>query len=404
VIRIPDNIHNKVSFLVGNPDQVADTPTTVFDESRLDFLADLSEILLKKTGIRDFPDVVTFAFWCRKGNLIKVSTNASNNKLRLGLGMVFHISPSNVPINFAFSLVFAFLAGNSCVVRLPSKDSDSASEVIGALSNLLESQKYLHFIPFINLIKFEYNDEVNKFWLSVADARVIWGGDKTVAYMRSLESKPRSREIAFPDRYSICALNPTKVLKSSSSDLNTLCANLFNDIYLMDQNACSSPQLLVWVGGNSDIEHAKAKFWPMFLNYVEKKYTIEPIHVMDKYVGVCRNILVNDNIMKVKRHKNLVYNVELKKLQNQQQQQRGYFGTIHEISLGALNDIVEIVDNRYQTLAYYGFDKKILHEFVVSNNLQGIDRIIPIGRALEMDIIWDGYDVVEHLSRVVNIQ
>jgi hypothetical protein len=404
VIHIPKNILNKIIFLVGKPSQISNTPTTVFNESRISFIADLSNILLKTPDIRDLPDVVAFAFWCRKGNLINISSKISNDNLRLGLGMVFHISPSNVPVNFAFSLVFAFLAGNSCVVRLPSKDFKSASKIIYAISKLLKESRYLHLSPFINLIKFNHDDEINNFWMSVADARVVWGGDKTVAHMRSFSSKPRSREVAFPDRYSICTINSRKVIESTNSEINMLCMNLFNDIYIMDQNACSSPQLLVWIGSDSDIDYAKSKLWPVFIEYVDKKYSLEPIHVMDKYVDLCRNILINKNIATIKRNKNIVYNVELDELLTKQQYQRGYFGTIHEISYKSLNSISKIIDNHCQTLSYYGFDKDTLYNFVVSNNLRGIDRLVPIGKALEMGIVWDGYNVAEQLSRVVDIQ
>ena len=74
MIHIPKNILNKIIFLVGKPSQISNTPTTVFNESRISFIADLSNILLKTPDIRDLPDVVAFAFWCRKGNLINISS------------------------------------------------------------------------------------------------------------------------------------------------------------------------------------------------------------------------------------------------------------------------------------------------------------------------------------------
>ena len=43
-------------------------------------------------------------------------------ELRLGKGVVFHIAPSNVPVNFAFSFAAGLLAGNANIVRIPSKD------------------------------------------------------------------------------------------------------------------------------------------------------------------------------------------------------------------------------------------------------------------------------------------
>ena len=69
-----------------------------------------------------------------------------------------------------------------------------------------------------------------------------------------------------------------------------------------------------------------------------------------------------------------------------------------------INNLSAIVNNKYQTLTYYGVDKKILENFIIENNVSGIDRIVPVGRALDMDIIWDGYDIISYLSRIVDIK
>ena len=45
---------------------------------------------------------------------------------------------------------------------------------------------------------------------------------------------------------------------------------------------------------------------------------------------------------------------------------------------------------------------KIL-DFVVNNRLKGIDRIVPVGRALDIDVIWDGFDIEKNLSRMYKI-
>jgi len=42
--------------------------------------------------------------------------------------------------------------------------------------------------------------------------------------------------------------------------------------------------------------------------------------------------------------------------------------------------------------------------FILNNNLLGIDRLVPIGKALGIDIIWDGYEVLKSLSRTVSLE
>ena len=65
-------------------------------------------------------------------------------------------------------------------------------------------------------------------------------------------------------------------------------------------------------------------------------------------------------------------------------------------------EINNIINNKYQTLTYFGLEKSSLKNFVIDNKLIGIDRIVPIGQALDMCLIWDGFDVIKSLSRIVN--
>ena len=41
---------------------------------------------------------------------------------------------------------------------------------------------------------------------------------------------------------------------------------------------------------------------------------------------------------------------------------------------------------------------------MLENNIFGIDRVVPIGSSLEIDLIWDGFDIVKTLSREVSFK
>ena len=62
-----------------------------------------------------------------------------------------------------------------------------------------------------------------------------------------------------------------------------------------------------------------------------------------------------------------------------------------------------IIKNKYQTLAYYGFDREELESFVLNNHLIGFDRIVPFGTTASFAFTWDGYDLIETLSRKIEI-
>ena len=57
-----------------------------------------------------------------------------------------------------------------------------------------------------------------------------------------------------------------------------------------------------------------------------------------------------------------------------------------------------------QTITYYGLKKEEFKDFMLKNNLFGVDRLVPIGSSLEIDLIWDGYDVIKSLSREVTFK
>ena len=75
----------------------------------------------------------------------------------------------------------------------------------------------------------------------------------------------------------------------------------------------------------------------------------------------------------------------------------GYFS---EYDMGSLDDIAPIVNLKYQTLAYYGFEKSELQDFVFRNRLTGLDRIVPIGETTSFALKWDGYDLINTFSRL----
>ena len=70
----------------------------------------------------------------------------------------------------------------------------------------------------------------------------------------------------------------------------------------------------------------------------------------------------------------------------------------------SLEELAEVVDEKYQTLTYFGVDPERVRRLVIDKHLRGIDRIVPVGSAMDIDIVWDGYDLVTLMSRVVDVR
>ena len=113
------NILNK-SKVVGNINTKL-LPLPPFDALSCEYLNNLSEELIKHNKSKYFPDILAFAFWIRRKNLERKKSQYKDLNTRLGKGILFHITPSNVAMNFAYSFAFGFLTGNLNVIRVPTK-------------------------------------------------------------------------------------------------------------------------------------------------------------------------------------------------------------------------------------------------------------------------------------------
>jgi len=397
------NHNNKISYLVGGK-TVANRTFTPYDELLCEFLNDLSSELRSKKELVAYPDIMAFAFWCRKANIAKLKKNFEDGKARLGLGLVFHITPSNVPINFAFSFVFGLLSGNANIVRVPSKSFPQIDIICATIDRLFDYDRYKDIKTMTTFVRYEQNDEITAMFSSNCNARMIWGGDATIRGIRKLPITERCVDIAFSDRYSFCILDAPSVIKLDTAALKRLAESFYNDIYLMDQNACSSPHLIVWLGESDVITKAKKRFWDSVYGITASKYNLQPVNAVDKYMLFCENAIELNNITSFKKHGNYLYRIELDNLPDNVDYLRGKYGYFFEYNTQNVNSIAHIVNTKYQTLTYFGFDKSDLLNFVLKNRLLGIDRIVPVGEALDIGVIWDGYDIVRSLSRIIDIK
>ena len=191
-----------------------------------------------------------------------------------------------------------------------------------------------------------------------------------------------------------------KLTKLSAKDLFKVAQQFYNDTFLMDQNACSSPHMLVWLGKKG--EKTINKFWTALEEYVQKNYEMESISVIEKYTKLCQTAIGLGNTFELIGFDKLIYRISLNELPENIHEFRGNCGFFFEYEVSSLEEICHIINNKYQTLTYFGLEQAFLVDFVVGNKLNGIDRIVPIGKALDIDLVWDGFEVISSLSRIIN--
>lgn len=388
---------NGVEYVIGTVD-VVNAPIRVYDDTACAFIAELSAEILKSPLARTYPDLSALAFWGRKANLQKLKEAFGDTAGRLGRGLCFHIAPSNIPVNFAFTYLFGLLAGNANIVRLPSKTFPQIDALCALMKKVLS--KYPEIEKRTAFVRYPRSDEITAEFCKIADARMIWGGDKTIANIKSLPASPRCVDIAFADRYSLAMIDGEAVLKADAAQMKRLAENFYNDTWLMDQNACSSPQIILWI---NDGEEVRAKFWNAALAVAKAKYALQDAVSVDKYTLFCTEAVSNDNAESFTRNGNLLYREEVKALTPDIINHRGKGGYFFEHALTDLSELCAVITEKFQTITYFGIDAVALREELIAANVRGIDRIVPVGKAMDIDVIWDGHDLVRELSRIVSV-
>lgn len=395
---------DKITYLVGEELPVRE-PVIPYDDHICEFMNAFSLQLMRDKEAKKYSDIMSLAFWCRRASIERkkeIFQNSYHNMACIGRGIVFHIAPSNVPVNFAFSYFFGLLSGNANIVRVPSREFPQTGIICNILNQILDSGSYEDIRKKTLLISYERDKEINDYFSGICDARIIWGGDAAISAIRESELRPRAVEIVFADRYSMAVLNAEAVAMAEEGTIAKLAEAFYNDTYLMDQNACSSPHFIYWlsIGDEKQIIQAKEKFWNAV--YLEsKKYDLAPIKSVDKYTDFCHLAMEREDLRSVRRYGNRLYVLELEEIPEDINRLRGRFGLFFEFTGKDFEEICPVVDEKFQTLLYFGLERETLVEMIVKHHLTGIDRVVPVGDSLDIDVIWDGYDIIGTLSRKI---
>lgn len=387
---------------LSDPREAASAPAMQpFDARVMSFLADVSAALLRDKRAKAYPDVTTFAFFCRRANLESLRAPYGTLTGRLGRGLVFHIAPSNVPMNFAYSLLSALLAGNASVVKASSRDFEQVRITCEAMQTLLTGM-HSALCPYVNVVEYaREQQEITEAFSAICDVRIIWGGDETIRRVREAALPPRAFDVTFADRWSLLAIGAEGVAHMDEKALAFVAKGFYDDTYLYDQNACTTPRLIYWLGEGEALAAAKARLWSAVHDYALPKYPIDPVVAVDKRIALYRAALTLGGATLAPMPDNLAVRIQLDALTSDVVDFRCGGGCFLEFSAPTLEPLAGLLTQKAQTLSLLALDAGAIREFVLSHGLRGVDRFAAVGHTMDFSLVWDGYDLIETLSRRV---
>lgn len=178
-------------------DRPEPVPWAPFDPRVTNFLEQLSAEVLRHPETRGEAGVAAFAFWCRRGHLTALARRHETPLPRLGVGLVFHIAPGNVPVMFAYTLAIGLLAGNANIVRLSRHRADGDTALLEALRRVSERHEHAQVRRRFSLVTYPRDEKITAAYCAACDGRVVWGGDETVAAVRAMPMPPTPWSSAF---------------------------------------------------------------------------------------------------------------------------------------------------------------------------------------------------------------
>ena len=376
-------------------------PYTPFSEETINFLDALYQTIRKENHSVQAADLAAFSFWCRKGNLKHLRDQYAcqwNGKKVIGRGVAFHVVPSNVPVLFAFSMVASLLAGNPVVLRMPEKETMQEHIILSCIRQVMEQQP--EWKKRIVIVRYGHEKEVTDILSELCQVRVIWGGDHSIQEIQKSVLEPGKTELAFADRRSAAVFSAAEILKKE--DLTDIVRAFYNDTYLNDQNACSSPSLVYWLGTKAEVQRAHERFWKAAVPYIQSNYELGAHLAVQKLEQAMCMAAVCENVQ-IKSCGNTAVLVWLSVLSPEAWNDTVPGGFFLECSGENLENLYPALTRKCQTLTCVGIDRSQMAAELIRSGVLGVDRVVETGHALDFSLIWDGIDLIRQMSRQIEL-
>lgn len=379
-----------------------------FNNTVLSFVGRLSRLVLTEPVFRSYPELMAMAHWFRPASLLDLRKNfhaGVSANLKVRRGVVFHLAPSNVDSVFIYSWLLSLLCGNANIARVSRRRTPQMQEFFKVVASLLQEPEF-HSLYRANLvISYEHDALLTAKLSAKCHMRVIWGGDDTIKNIRAISLPPLATEMAFANRFSLAVINAKMVAELNDDALGLIVRGFYNDVFWFNQQACSSPRAVVWIGDNYSCALARSRFWIALNEQISiKKPENLPAQVANRVTTLFRIAELHADSLNETTVGALPTRLCVHTLFAEDRNCHDGNGLILELQRCELLEIAEILSSRDQTIAYFGFNATNWSDVVPFFPPHAADRIVPIGEALNFSPVWDGVNLLHAFTREVQLR
>ena len=209
--------------------------------------------------------------------------------------------------------------------------------------------------------------------------------------------RPDGLSLGFSDRNSYAVLKSLAYGKLIDSERDQLAEKLFNDIYWFDQMGCGSPRIVYWVGNPDGL--SKDLFTRLARAAVKNGYQPDTGTVINKFV-LANELLAEDQALSASRYGSQLETARINSVETLLAGKQGG-GFLGEMVIDGITDLEKFVDRKTQTISHFGFASEDLERLAVALLGKGGYRLVPVGEALQFGPVWDGVDLISHMTRKI---
>ena len=318
-------------------------------------------------------------------------------------GLVLNIPSSNITMMPFYTWIPSFLSGNSNFIRLSRKiDFELVIKIISFIDDALgniESERQVFYSGHID-------DELTKILSLNCDVRMLWGNDLTLRDIKQNYPTSATVELNYKNRNSAALIDSKDYLSMQIKNKRIFLKNYLNDSLSFSFAACSSPQYNFWVGSKKDNSDAQLLFLKELRCHFEKPDIDKAIITTNNFYSLQSSLLSDEKLLLEKyflicgRQLILTEANKLNSFSNQYSDSKTFF-----ISLDSLDQLIEIFPGNIQTLTYTeNINQDFIRNLPKLLNYKCPDRVVKLGQALSFNIVWDGINFFNALTREVTIQ
>jgi len=361
---------------------------------------------LQGTGLDETPGVAFLRLWLRRGTLEPIlrreldGSSAEEGRARFmtfPLGLVGHWPAGNIEIQPVLSMSCALLAGNSCLVRVPSG-------LVAATRPLLEKLESIDQAGLLTgrlaMIAFDHaREDLHRAMAQTVDGAMIWGGAEAVSHIRALPFPHWARLAVFGPRLSVAAMDAG--VWNAGPEGASWCQRLARDVWQFEQQACSSPQVLFLEQGPAgDVAEFVAELRRAFEeeNRAHPRREIHP--GLTSAICLARaSWLLGDVSHAAWFPGTADWTILLGSGAEIPTPTQGH--TLHVLVVADLLEAIAKFDGNVQTLGLAIGDPQREGVLAKAAGRRGVDRIVKLGRMHVFGSPWDGVELIRPMVRVV---